>query len=71
MTAATKLAINVEGTILLHVRLGDLIVRTWFGVVANLAVPLRLGTSYIDRFVKGIFPQYRKVVPFHSQPVAI
>lgn len=32
---------------------------------------LLLGTSFIDRFIKGIFPQDRKFVPFYSNLVAI
>lgn len=71
LTAAGKQTITVEGVILLHVQLGDLRVRVWFGVVKNLAVSVLLGTSFIDRFVTGIFPPERKVVPQNSEPVDI
>lgn len=29
------------------------------------------GTKFIDRFVRGIFPPKRKVIPWNLQPVAI
>ena len=71
LTSASRNAMNLVGVLPLFIRMGDLKVRVWFGVVENLAVPVLLGTSYIDRFVQGIFPQERKVVPNDSRPVAI
>lgn len=35
--------------------MGDQHMRVPFGVVHNLAEPLVVGTSFIERFVKGIF----------------
>lgn len=40
-----------------------------FVIVRNLAVPVHLGTSAIDKFVKGSFRSKRKIVPFKSAPV--
>ena len=71
LTAATRQRIHVDGKILLTVRLGDLTARVYFGIVERLAVPLLLGTSFIDRFIDGVFPRTRQVVPIHSRPVAI
>lgn len=71
LVAATKEAMVLQEMILLCVRLGDLEVRAWFGVVDRLAVRLLLGTSFIDRFVKAIFPQDKCLLPMQSKPVAI
>lgn len=38
-------------------------VKVVFGVVHNLAVPVLLGYSFIDGFVKIIFRLERKIVP--------
>lgn len=65
LTAATNQSVSVDGVILLHVLLGELPVKVFFSVVTHLGVPLLLGTSFIDRFVRGIYPQVRKVVSFH------
>lgn len=61
----------MEGTILLHVRLGDLYVQVGFGIIHNLAVKLLLGTSFTDCFTREILPAECKVVPRHFHPVAI
>lgn len=37
-------------------QIGDLQVRTWFGVVEHLAVYAVLGTTFIDRYIRNIFP---------------
>lgn len=42
-----------------------------FGVVHNLAGPLLVGTSSIVRFVNGIFPMERRIVPIPPHPVVI
>lgn len=54
-----------------HVRFGAPCVRVWFGIVSSLAIDMLLCSSFIDRFVHGIFPSDRKVVPLHSNSVAI
>jgi len=71
LIAATRQAVSIEGVILLHVRVGELRVRVWFGVVSKLAVPALLGTSFIDSFIRAILPLDRKILPLHSPPVAI
>lgn len=63
--------VDVIGNIMLFVQLGDLHVRVHIGVVDKLAFPLLVGTSFIDRFVQGIFPMERRVVPVRSGPLAI
>lgn len=77
LTVATKQVVTVGGAIFRHVCLGYLPFRVWLSLVDKLAVPVLLGTFYIDRscwerliktgFVRRIFPQ----VTFHSTPVEI
>lgn len=71
LSAAANQPIPVIGVILLHVRLGDLCTKVWFGVVERLVTPCLLGTSFSDRFIKAIFCMDRKVVPIHSRVVPI
>lgn len=71
MIAAGRQAIFVIVIVLLHLYIGDLEVCAWFGAVEILAVSVLLGTSFIDRFIKVIFPGERKIVPHYSKPVAI
>lgn len=59
---------EVEGEILLHIRVGDISVRSWFGAVTILAFQLLQGRSFIDRLLKGIFPRDRRIVPQYSKP---
>lgn len=48
-----------------------LAVRTWFGVVENLALDILLGTTYIGRSLKSISSLDQKIVPLHSSSVTI
>lgn len=63
--------VNVEGIIIFLVPVGDLRVREWFGGVEKLAVSVILGTTFINRVIKRIFPPEPKIVLFHSKPVEI
>lgn len=69
--SASNNHIIVCGKMLLFVRLGYLPVRVRFGIVENLALPVLIGTSYIDQFIKDIFPMKRMILPVHSGAVAI
>lgn len=71
LKSATGHALVVEVTVILHISIGNLRVWAWFGVVRELAVTIMLETSYINLFVRGIFSQELRIVPFHSRPVAI
>lgn len=71
LQTATKQPLSMDGFILLNLRLGDLNTRIWFGVAPHLALDIFLGTAFIDRFIRSIFPSERKVVPWHSKLVAI
>lgn len=61
--SAVKKPVKVLGTILLYVRIGDLHVKVWFGIVENLATGLLLGTLLINWFIHRIFPGKRYAVP--------
>lgn len=43
--------------------------RVSFCDVNELVVPIFLGTTYIDRFIKSINSVERKIIPHHSQQV--
>lgn len=55
LQSATNQKDVVTVTITLCVRIADLGVRVMFGIVRKFAVPVFLGTSFIDKFVKWIF----------------
>lgn len=61
--------VNVIGKIMDFVQLGDLHVRVHFSVVENLAVPLLMAASCIERFVSGMLPTERCIVPIRFRPV--
>lgn len=49
LRTATKQLLLLNGLILLHLRIGDLNTRVWFGVAPWLAFDVLLGTAFIDR----------------------
>lgn len=71
MENATNDKISVVKRISLDIRIGDSRVRVVLGVERDLAVPVFLGTSFIDRFVKGFFSPEPKEVSYISRPVPI
>lgn len=42
-----------------------------FGIIQNIFVSIVLGTTLIDRFVKGILLAEKKVVPYNSKSLPI
>lgn len=56
LQTASRQAMAVVEIILLHIGIGDLCSRIWFGVVDNLAVTVLFAPTYIDKFTKEIFP---------------
>lgn len=71
LRSETSESVCVLGMIDLHLRMGDCRVGVDVGDVQNPVVLVILGTTFIGRFVKGIFPAKRKVVPYNSKPVLI
>lgn len=70
-TKTKKNPLPLERIILLHLRLGELSIRIWFGVAPHLAIEILLGTSSTKCFTRRIFPAERKVVFCPSQPEAL
>lgn len=71
LCTATQEPLRMEGTMHLHVRLGDVPVRVWAGIVHNPVVNMILCDSFINRCICGIFSVKPKVVPMHFYLVAI
>lgn len=71
LRSATNRKVNIAGTVLLHIRIEDAIIRVVFGDVRSLAVPILLRTSFNDRFFKGIFPPKHDIVLYNSALVPI
>lgn len=46
-------------------------VRIVLQIINNLAVPVLLGSSLIDKFVQEIFPTYREIVSYNAPLVPI
>lgn len=67
-SASTKRVI-VIGKIMLFDQLRDLRLRVTFCVFDNLAVPLLIRTSFLNKFVKSNFLMKWLVVPIRSRPV--
>lgn len=61
----------VSGGIPIHLRMGESGARVIFGVVDKLAVPVSLGASFNDKFIKSFHTTEWNVVPNHSSPVPI
>lgn len=66
-----SVVVNIEGLLLLFIRIGDLCVRAWFVIFKNLAVDVLFVSSFIDTCVCGIFPPEYKSVPCLLRPVAV
>lgn len=71
LKSETSESVRVLGIITLHVRMSDCLVHVNLGTVRNLAVPVFLSTTCMDRFVESIFQMERKVVLFNSKQVSI
>ena len=69
--SANKSPLSLLGVIRLCLRLGDLQVKVRFGVVRELVTRILVGAPFIDKFVAGIFPPERRIVPRDSPPVPI
>ena len=69
--SANKSSLDIVGVIRLYVRVGTLRVKVRFGVVRHLVTRILVGTPFVNKFVKGIFPQEQRIVPADSDPVPI
>ena len=71
LVGAEESPLNIRGVFPLYVRMGKLRCRVWCGVVPKLAVPVLLGTSFIDKFIKTIDVENRRIMPRGSHAVPI
>lgn len=55
----------------MFVRMGDLCVHDWLGIVESVPVDVLVGTSFTDRCIRGTFPMERKIIPWHSRRVSV
>lgn len=62
MRSANLQSIRTEEVIILHISIGVLCIQVWFGVAADLAVDVLLDFSFIDQYIRGIFPPERTLV---------
>lgn len=67
----TNQMFRVVEIITLHVKMGYSRLRVNLGAVHNLAVPVLLGTSYIDKFEKDTFSPECKLNSYNSKLVSI
>lgn len=63
---ATCQKASVVGKIRCHVRVSGAKVTVLFSDVRNLTRPVLLGTSFVERFVRHIFPSEQKTVAIAS-----
>lgn len=71
LQSATNQKFVIVGTILLHALIRDARVRAVFEVVRNFVEPLLPETSFIDKFMKGIFTPDHEIMLYNSAPVPI
>lgn len=69
LQTAVQNSLHMDGKILLHIRFGTQCTRTWFGIIFSIDVDMLRGTSFIDRFIHGIFHSEQNLVPRHTHPV--
>lgn len=61
----------MTGVIPLTAQREEINVRTWLGVIKNLAADILLGPIFIERCIEGIFRVKWKIFLIYSSPVAI
>lgn len=71
LKSATNQKFEVFRTILLHVRIRDILVREMFVIVSKLAVLALLCTHFIAKGRKSILRINREIISFNSPPVQI
>lgn len=68
---ASNTKLVVFGTFPLHLCMGESRTLVTLDVVEKLAVPVLFGTTFIDKFIKSIHADERKINLHHSAPVPI
>ncbi|CAN8062786.1 unnamed protein product [Agarophyton chilense] len=62
---------DIKGIVPLYLQVGKFKVRTWFLVCPNLGAEAILGTSFIDRYIKAIYPGLNKVAFYRASSDSI
>ncbi|CAN8075917.1 unnamed protein product [Agarophyton chilense] len=62
---------DIKGIVPLYLQAGQFKVRTWFLVCPNLGAEAILGTSFIDRYIKAIYPGIGKVAFYRAPSISI
>ncbi|CAN8074491.1 unnamed protein product [Agarophyton chilense] len=71
MTDASRRPMEIKGIVQLYLQVRQFKVRTWFLVCPNLGAEAILGTSFIDRYIKAIYPSLRKVAFYRAPSISI
>lgn len=71
LRSSNKSKLNVRGSIKVTVQVGDLVVPVQFGVIHGLVITLLFGTKFINKHIRTIDPNKRRIVPNNASPVAI
>lgn len=71
LQSVTYQKLPMVGKITVHVRVGGARVRVDFGAVRQMAVPVLLESSFIDKYDREIVPDKRKIVPHNSESIPI
>lgn len=69
LRCAIKEPITLHGTVILFIGIKQVSLKVWIEIVENLAVNNLRETPSIDRNIKSMSPEKRKVVPWHSSLV--
>lgn len=67
----TNQYVEVVSTLVLYVHAGESCVRVSFGIGKYLAVPVQLGTLFIEKFVKEIVLPKREIFSYNLQAIPI
>lgn len=62
---------NLVGVIILFLKVEDIKVIVWLGVIEGLAISAILAFSFINRLIQEIFPAGRRIVPINSIEIVI
>lgn len=62
---------EVFGTILLLIHIGDVCSRIWFDIVGDFALIVLFSTTYITKFINEILLMERRAVPLQSWAMAV
>lgn len=71
LRCASNNRVQPLGQIRLYVRLHDLIVPFYFGIMRNFPQTFLIGTTFCDRYIASIQPGLKNITPKASRPLSI